>query len=381
MKLSGINMGRVRSQNRTAVFNYINQEGAVSRKDIAQATGLTAASVTQIVNGFIDEGVLRELGTLEEGNRVGRKKVLVDINFDYAYIWGISIETERTTIVLSNMQGAVLAQQTLESAAGSEPGAYLRKVAEICRGIAALQMRSVTQRIKAVSVGIPGIVDREKGIAVHAYGIWEESVPICEILGKALGLECVLENNVNAFAIATLYFGEGRHYDNLHVIKWGPGVGSALIIDGQIYEGRHGKAAELGHFIVEKDGKRCNCGRRGCLETKISFYALNEITHFEQDAFGDAYRKAEGQTREELTAAVDLFARSIVNSMTIMAPNRVVLTGFMLQDPLIRQELFEACRSYDASIQEKQILYTTLADKAEYIGPVAVYFQRELLRG
>ena len=68
---------------------------------------------------------------------------------------------------------------------------------------------------------------------------------------------------MNAFAMAELLYGMGREYDNLLIIKWGPGVGSAIVIDDQLYEGRHGKAAELGHYIVERDGRLCGCGRQG----------------------------------------------------------------------------------------------------------------------
>ena len=204
-------------------------------------------------------------------------------------------------------------------------------------------------------------------------------MPVCEILERQLGYPVVIENNVNAFAIAELMYGFGRKYDNLLVIKWGPGVGSTIIIDNKVYEGRHAKAAELGHFIVERDGAVCDCGRRGCLETKVSYKAMAAQKPFSQNAFGEAYHKAKTQGDAQVfDEAIDLFARTIVNSITILAPNRVVLCGRLFQDEEIRARLIEQCKQYDVGCDEKRIIYSVLAEKEDYIGPVAAFVQEEI---
>lgn len=171
-------------------------------------------------------------------------------------------------------------------------------------------------------------------------------MPVCEILEKELGYSVVIENNVNAFAIAELMYGFGRKYDNLLVIKWGPGVGSTIIIDNKVYEGRHAKAAQK---------------------------------PFSQNAFGEAYRMAKTQGDAQVfDEAIDLFARTIVNSITILAPNRVVLCGRLFQDEEIRERLIEQCKQYDAGCDEKRIIYSVLAEKEDYIGPVAAFVQEEI---
>ena len=204
-------------------------------------------------------------------------------------------------------------------------------------------------------------------------------VAVCRILGEALGLPVCIENNVSAFAVAELLYGAGRRDENLLLIKWGPGVGSAILTDGRLYEGRHGKAAELGHFIVERGGPLCRCGRRGCLETKVSWQALCRTAPFLPERFGEAYRRAKAQgTAGTFDDAIDLFARTIVNSATILAPNRVILFGPMFRDALIRQKLTQACCAYDAQFDARCILYSTLAKKEETVGPAAV-FARSIL--
>ncbi len=378
MRTAGMNMGQVKVANRSTILNYINASGPVSRKDIADATGLTPAAVTQICGDFLKEGILQELGTSEESTGAGRKKVLVDIDWNYAYIYSVNIEVEKTVVALTNLSGRVLAKTEMETDRDLDPTLFLKSVARACLQIGQAQKPSVKKKISAVSIGIPGIVDRERGLSIHAYGIWKEEVKVCRIFEDELELDAYIDNNVNAFAKATLLFGVGRRYDNLLVIKWGPGVGSTIVIDNAVYDGRRGKAAELGHFIVEKDGKACSCGRRGCLETKVSYKALNEIVSFDTDGFGQAYRTSNPEDKEKLQEEIDLFARTIVNSMTILAPNRVVLSGFLFQDSDIRDEFISCCKHYESKYDEKRIVYTELSECEDYIGPVASFVKEEI---
>ena len=215
--------------------------------------------------------------------------------------------------------------------------------------------KEAADKIRAISVTVPGIVDEADGVARQAYGIWKDPVPVRQILEDALALPVLVRNNVDAFAAAEIFFGAGRKYNSLLVIKWGPGVGSAVVIDGKVYEGRHGKTAELGHYIVKKDGKPCSCGKRGCLETVVSSRAID------------------GLDEKALQEALDLFARSIVNTMTLIAPHRVILSGSLFRSEKMRREIIAKCRQYDPSIGEDRILHTALSDREYTIGAVAVF--------
>lgn len=376
MRNSGMNMVQVKKQNRASIVNCINEQGPVSRKDIAAATGLTPAAVTLLCSELLEQGILLEVGIDGESTGAGRKKVLVDINYDFQYILAINMESEQTFLALSNMRGDCLELKNIPTEKGMEPEEYLRRLGSLLDEMRQ-KHKALAGRIAGVSVAVPGVVDRERGTSVHAYGIWNREVALCEVLSEELQLPVWVENNVNAFAAAELLYGAGRTYDNLLIVKWGPGVGSTIVIDSRIYEGRHGKAAELGHFVVERNGKPCSCGRRGCLETKVSYQALSRKIPFEQEEFGSAYRGAEQEGRAQpFLEAMDIFARTIVNSMTILAPNRVILCGRMFRDETVRRQLILDCAGYDERYDASRILYTTLAEKEDYIGPVAVFASR-----
>lgn len=381
VRRAGANMETVRRRNRAAILKYINDNGPASRKDLADVIGLTPAAVTQICAELLAEGILFENGQNVARRGAGRKKKLLDINYDACGVCAVNIEPEYTTVAVSNLKGERADVERIKTDASVSPREYLARIARRCAALMKRRPEGAAD-VRAVGVGITGIVDRERGRSVRAYGIWDEPVEVAEILGELLKLPVCVENNVNAFAVAELLYGAGKEHDNLMVIKWGPGVGCAMIIDQQVYEGRHSKAAELGHFIVEKDGERCKCGRRGCLETKVSYSALCKITPFQTEEFGEVYARSAGsETGRRFDEAIDLFARSIINSATIMAPNRIVITGSLFENPGIRRAVARACAGYDESWGEngaKRMIYSSLSEMEHYIGPVAVCVKKML---
>jgi len=386
MKRQGMNMERVKHQNRALILGYINDNGPVSRKDIALATGLTPASLTQISNQLISEGLLFELGTSDHPTGVvGRKKVLLDIDAASFLVYTVNIEPGTTTVAVCDLKGRLIKgadgkwlQKTIYTDRSKQPEAFLKLCADECLALGAQLTDQVRAKISCVSVGVTGIVDIENGVSVHAYGVWERRVDVRGVLGEALGLEVIIENNVDALAQAELLFGEGRSKDNLLIIKWGPGVGSTIVTDGRIYKGRQGKTAELGHFIVKKNGRQCSCGRCGCLETEVSYYTLREKLDFTLDDLGEKYQNAPADVKAYIDSAIDLFARCIVNAGTLIAPNRIVLAGGMFRSAVIRDALIKACSRYDSVYNEKRIIYTSLHGREGFVGPAAVYASKML---
>lgn len=369
---TGANMETVRKRNRAAILKFINDHGPASRKDLADALGLTPAAVTQICTDLFAEGILVETGVNVKSSGAGRKKVLLDINYEASYVCAMTIEPEYTTVAITDLRGQVIAEKRCKTDGAIAPEIYLDQLSQMAEKLLQ-ECESDRHKLLAIGVGITGLVDKATGSSIKAYGIWDEPVPIAKFLGRHFTVPVYVENNVNAFAMAELLYGTGKEHDNLMVIKWGPGVGCAIIIDQEIYEGRHAKAAELGHFIVEKNGQLCKCGRSGCLETKVSYAALCKIAPFAEDAFGSLYcAHMDDEIGRQLADVLDLFARSIVNSATIMAPNRIILTGSLFESPEVRKALIQACASYDASLGTNRVIYSELAGKENYIGPVAI---------
>ena len=380
-------MESVRSENRSAILTLVNDKGPISRKDIAEATGLTPASVTQITTQLIEEGLLRERGfSREASSGAGRKKILLDIDANSHYVCSVNIDPIITTIAICNLKGHLVKEDASENlivtigtdkSVGAEE--YLKYVCEECTKLFKRLAPKERKKIECVSIGISGTISEDKTASVMAVGLWEKEVKITGVFSKALKLPVLLENDVDALAQAEIMFGTGRTRDNILLMFWGIGVGSAMIINEEVHRGRGGKTAEVGHCIVRRNGVACGCGRRGCLEAGISYKALSNIISFNPDELEQGYIKANNDQKEAIDKAIDLFGRTLVNVGSVVAPRRIILSGRMFKGKIIRDKIIEFCKSYDSNYDEKRVIYTTLADRESYIGPVGVFAKSRLV--
>lgn len=130
--------------------------------------------------------------------------------------------------------------------------------------------------VAAIGLGLPCTIDRERGVAISAVNLDIVDVPVKQELMGRLGLPVSLDNDANVAVLAENLFGAARGARNVVLVTIGTGIGGGLILDGKVYRGRSGAAAELGHTVIEADGPPCqgNCPGRGCVETLASGTAL-----------------------------------------------------------------------------------------------------------
>jgi glucokinase len=122
-------------------------------------------------------------------------------------------------------------------------------------------------RLSGIGVGSPGEIDAREGIVAQARNLpdWHEAYPLGPALSEALGAPVFLGNDVDVAVAAEFRLGAGKEFDSMLGVWWGTGVGGGVILHGKQWDGR-GTAGEIGHMVVKLDGRRCPCGRRGCME-------------------------------------------------------------------------------------------------------------------
>jgi len=389
---SGINLENVKIRNRSSILKLLNDQGAMSRKDIAAQLGLTPATVTLICTELLSAGILCEQGELAEQGKAGRKKILIGLNDSYKYVLTISIEQMETCIAACNLKGVVAGSRRLKTDTAKPPREFLKEVAYESKSLL-WECGIMKESVLGAGVSIPGPVKRQCGISQHAYRIWDEAVPVSQYLKQYLDFPVIVENNVKAYAEGELIFGTGRRTENLLLVKWGPGVGSAIIIKNQIYDSQNSKTAEIGHYIVEKDGKQCQCGRRGCLETRVSTHALADRVRSgcTPESMPELWRLTGGdldqiQARtlpqwigardpgmwKHIDQVIDELARIVVNTITLLAPDKVITYGQLFELPHFFEHFLKYCKYYDASYNEDYILKSEISSRIGYIGPLAV---------
>jgi glucokinase len=180
---------------------------------------------------------------------------------------GVDVGGTKVAAGVVDEQGQVLARVRRATTA-TVPGAAEKVISE-----AVLELAS-SFPVEAVGVGAAGLVDETRSIVRFAPNLGWREQPLRAQLEKATGLPVVVENDANAAAWAEYRFGAARGRDDVVMLTVGTGIGGALVMGGRLHRGRYGLAGEVGHLVLDKDGRHCGCGRRGCWEQYASGNAL-----------------------------------------------------------------------------------------------------------
>ncbi|MET8763875.1 ROK family protein [Lentzea sp. NPDC004782] len=234
------------SSTRAAVLDLVRAAGTISRVGLVNATGLTGGTISTVVRGLIDEGLVVETGHAESTG--GKRRVMLQLNHFARYAVGVHLDDARITCVLTNLGGAVVAR--ISRACAGEPS-----------GLAARTVDAVID-----SVGVDR--DRVLGLGLvspRSLRGWEGH-DLGPALERATGLPVVLDNDAAAAAIGEHWAGGVGATSTFAALYMGTGIGAGTVLGGTTYRGPSGNAGEIGHTCLDVDGPRCWCGARGCLE-------------------------------------------------------------------------------------------------------------------
>ena len=256
-----------RDLTRTAVLAVLGRSGAMSRAAIAEELELSPATVTQITKRLIEQGMVEELSRAP--SRGGRPGQLLGLVGSAGRAIGVKVAADHVVVVDVQLDGTVLANQSIpfDARAADVPG----RLAAILQSVVDAE---ANVPLLGLGVGVPGIVDSPDAGNVNAAVLGWTDVPLGRHLRGALGLPVLVENDVNAVAIAERLYGKGRTRRDFLVLTIGRGVGLAIVVDGTLYRGSRGGAGEFGHFPAVDGGPLCACGNRGCLEAAVGNDAL-----------------------------------------------------------------------------------------------------------
>jgi predicted NBD/HSP70 family sugar kinase len=265
----------LRRENRAAVLWSLYLGQSRSRHELGAATGLSAASVTNVVRELIDEGIVIETGLAESDG--GRPRAMLGMNPEYGYVIGVDIGETRTRVELFDltMTERAKAEYPLDRSAEHDVDVV---VGQIVSGLnTVLADSGVDQEaILGVGVGVPGIIEQRPEVLVHGQTYGWDAVPLERLLRAHTALPMLFDNGAKTMGQAELWFGAGQGAQNAIVVLIGSGVGASLISGGATYQGATSSAAEFGHVTVVVGGRKCRCGSTGCLEAYAGAEAILE---------------------------------------------------------------------------------------------------------
>jgi len=307
---------------------------------------------------------------------------------------GIDLGGTKIFTGLVNPAGELLSQDYRKTKAKRGVDSVVQRIID---SVAAVREHAGETEIQAIGIGAPGPVEPVKGMVVGPPNLpgWQR-VPLRQMIETALDIPTYLENDANAAALAEHRFGAGRGAQHMLYVTVSTGIGGGLIINGQLYGGATGSAAEVGHMIVLPEGPHCGCGNRGCLEAVASGTAIAregrelvlrgiptliaDLSNADAElvtakVVADAAQQGDVEAREIISKAMSYLGVGIASLVNILGPELIVIGGSLtklgeiLFDPVRRAV---AKRAFPLLAQTVKIVPAELGDEVGVLGAAAV---------
>lgn len=267
--LSKLNSESMKNSNTNLILKLIIQNEAISRADISRETQLNKATVSAITSTLIENELIVESGDTKDTG--GRRAKLLKFSKNSGTVFVIDMGVNTITSSITNLTGDIL--YTLEHSIRSTD--FDQQTEHLFEIIQQLQSNTTpsSHGVVGIAISIHGLVDNNGAIKYLPYYEWS-NVDLRSRIEEKFSIPTFLNNDSNLFTLGDSL--ASNHSKNLLAINIDSGVGLGIIINGELYRGHTGFAGELGHMIVETNGKPCSCGNSGCLEQYISERAVSE---------------------------------------------------------------------------------------------------------
>jgi predicted NBD/HSP70 family sugar kinase len=369
----------IRDINRQIVLNYVRERGPISRAEIAQETALQRSTVSLIVDELMGQGLIEEIEGESTG---GRPPNLLRLRTAGPIALGVDIGTKQTMLATSDLTGRVIDRESFVT----DPDAD-RTLEQILDCAGRLIQRG--KGTEAIGISIPGLVETERGNVIFIPQFRWRDWDVAKRLKQETGLPVKIDNDANAAALAELWFGrpEVREVRDFVMVLVEEGLGTGIVIDGQVYHGDGGAAGEFGHMTIGAGAPiACAAGNFGCWEAFASERAalarFAKLSHMDEVGAGitfsrmvDAALGGEERARAALVETSRYLGVGISNIIKGLSPEAVIVGGEIARAwPLISEELIKAVEenSMCRGMSSARIIPSTLGETPRLMGALSL---------
>lgn len=384
--------GLLNGRGREAVLAAIRRREQTTRTELAAACGLSKAQVSDIVAALLSDGIVREVGTKQEGR--GRSRIVLELNATAHLVLGAQLDDERCVAILADLQARPQVVETV-GITGGRPEDF---VAALTTAVERLRAQTATP-ILGLGVGTPGSLDLAGRIIRLSVPHGWRDIPIADLIEARIALPIRVANRAKVAVLGEHWHGRAQGIQDVSYVFVGNGIIAGLLIDGKLYFGAGG-AGELGHVTVVPDGPVCGCGNRGCLHMFASGAAIVRLAHAHAWERGEtllrtlpagglvaltlddvlnAARQGDAVALEAIATAGVYLGIAIANLINLVHPRMVVIGGPVgrLGEPVVAVIRREVQRRALANIlTDLQIVPTALGDEAGVIGAAAYFLDQ-----
>ncbi|MYY03838.1 MULTISPECIES: ROK family transcriptional regulator [unclassified Streptomyces] len=359
------------------VVRAVRMAGSLTQAEIARSTGLSAATVSNIVRELKDGGTVEVTPT----SAGGRRARSVSLSGDAGIVIGVDFGHTHLRVAVGNLAHQVLAEESepLDVDASSAEG--FGRAEQLVNRL--IETTGISPgKVIGVGLGVPGPIDVESGTlgSTSILPGWTGINPSDELAAR-LGVPVYVDNDANLGALGELVWGSGRGVRDLAYIKVASGVGAGLVIDSHIYRGPGGTAGEIGHITLDESGPVCRCGNRGCLET---FTAARYVLPLLRPSHGpdltmervvQLAREGDPGCRRVIGDVGRHIGSGVANLCNLLNPSRVVLGGSLAEaGELVLGPIRDSVSRYSipSAARQLSVLPGALGGRAEVLGALAL---------
>lgn len=340
-----------------------------SKAEIAKQLNLSMPTVLTNVNDLLEKHLLEERG--EHASTGGRKAKSIGINKSYCHAVGLLVMADHIEIVLVNLGGEIVKQDciclkfTTELSYCTE---VARRVEDFLAGEAA------KETLLGIGVAIPGIIDPERRIVLKSHVLGVENYSL-HFLEKALGRAVYFENDANAAMLT-----ERQKYANAIYLSLNHILGGAVCTGGKLFRGQNQKAGEFGHMILVPGGRRCYCGKLGCVDAYCAASVLTEDNKQSLDEFMEKLRNGDEKSLQTWDEYLDYLA-ILISNIRMACDMDIILggdVGGILPDYMI--SLGEKVMTYNGFDHDVSYLKNcSYRKEASAVGATEYFFKERML--
>lgn len=359
----------IRDINSNLVLTQIVNYSPISRSTIAKKLGLTKATISAIVADLLVKKLVVEIGS--DDTSLGRKPILLSFNRKAGYAVSVDIGEQMISALITDLQGDERQLKQIATPKNS---------ADLCPALIEL-LRSMTTDISERPYGIVGITLGIHGVTsdnvIHFTPYYDfTSCNLIKALEENFHTTILLENEANLSVIGEKTFE--YDYPNIANISVHTGVGLGIIMNNTLYAGSKGYAGEIGHTIVDIDGKPCPCGNQGCLEQYVSERALLQelatkkgLEQMDFASFSNLYHQKDSDALSIMDTFVRYMTICVNNVLTMFNPDLVIINSrFIVLDPLLLTRIIDSLSSRMNNYQK--IVPSVLQEGSVLLGGISV---------
>lgn len=257
----GKNLSDVQEMNRSLVLRLLKKHDVCSRAELARQSGLNQATITNIINDFLQWGLVKETGLI--GGNKGRRSIGIQINQDEYYVIGVRLMRRQFLLGLFDIFGEVISKKVFVNESNN-PVAMIEKMQ---REINNTLDDHSDKKILGIGIAVPGPYFRLEGKikTITDFDGWDD-IPFKKVMTESFDIPVIIDHDANASAMAEWWMVPNKFLQGTIVyLSVDEGVGAGIINDGRLFRGGLGTAGEIGHMSIDKNGEVCECGNRGCL--------------------------------------------------------------------------------------------------------------------